>query len=425
MNKSDDINKKCDWLPYNPENWEYRRIASIFKERNETVSEYDYEPLSVTKKGILKQLESAAKTKNVDNKKKVCKGDFVINSRSDRKGSGGISPYDGSVSVISIVLEKGDFYEEKYLNYLLTCKFFQEEFYKKGRGIVADLWSTRFQDMKTIVLPIPPIDEQKKIAGFILAKSEKSDYFIKKKQELIKLLNEQKQSIIDHAVSKGIYENTKMKSSGIEWIGDIPEHWEVRKLKFLGQCQNGINKDSNYFGSGFPFLSYSDVYKNEFLPLNLNGLVQSTFDDRVNYSVMEGDVFFTRTSETIEEIGFSSTCTISIKDATFSGFLIRFRPFKGYLYKGFSKYYFRSQLHRYFFVKEMNLVTRASLSQDLLKNLPVVLPPLDEQEKIANYLDKEIEIYNLEIMKEEKEIELIKEYKESLIAEAVMGKIKI
>ncbi|MCU9809067.1 hypothetical protein LEQ06_13425 [Paraclostridium sp. AKS46] len=127
----------------------------------------------------------------------------------------------------------------------------------------------------------------------------------------------------------------EMKDSGVEWLGEIPKDWEVKRLRFLGKLQNGISKSSDQFGFGYPFVSYSNVYKNIELPQSVEGLVNSTNEERKMYSVKERDVFFTRTSETVEEIGFASTCMKSIKNATFAGFLIRFRPNDERLYKGF------------------------------------------------------------------------------------------
>jgi type I restriction enzyme S subunit len=141
--------------------------------------------------------------------------------------------------------------------------------------------------------------------------------------------------------------------------------------------------------------------------------------------VKEGDVFFTRTSETIDEIGLSSTCFKTIKNAVFAGFLIRFRPHENLLFNGFSRYYFRSLIPRIHFVKEMNLVTRASLSQELLKSLPVCLPGLKEQKEIATYLDSKVGQIDSSIDLIEKTIEKISEYRKSIIYEAVTGKIDI
>ena len=199
----------------------------------------------------------------------------------------------------------------------------------------------------------------------------------------------------------------------------------IRKLRYLGTCANGISKGGEYFGSGYPFVSYGDVYKNMELPKSVNGLIETTDSERSWYSVREGDVFFTRTSETIEEVALTSTCMQTIENATFAGFLIRFRPNTDLLAKEYSKYYFRSDKHRLFFVKEMNLVTRASLSQELLKRLPVLLPPIDEQKQIASFLDRKCSDIDNMVDKKQAQIEKLIEYKKSLIYKAVTGKYKI
>jgi len=216
-----------------------------------------------------------------------------------------------------------------------------------------------------------------------------------------------------------------MKDSGIDWIGEIPEHWEVKPLRHLGTTQNGLSKGGEFFGHGTPFVSYSDVYKNEEIPCSVNGLVKIEGEEMKQYSVLEGDVFFTRTSETVDEIGLSSVATFTYSTASFAGFLIRFRPTKDTLFPLFSKYYFRSQTHRSYFVGNMNLVIRASLSQELLRGLPVLLPPLSEQKEIATYLDEQTTKIDKAIVQKQEQILKLKEYKQSLINEVVTGKIKI
>ena len=141
--------------------------------------------------------------------------------------------------------------------------------------------------------------------------------------------------------------------------------------------------------------------------------------------MLRGDIFFTRTSETIEEIGFTAVCLKTIPNATFAGFLIRVRPITSLITPEFSKYYFRSDSHRCFFVKEMNLVTRASLGQELLKSLPVLLPPLDEQQEIAAYLDRQCAEIDRLIAKKEQIITELEGYKKSLIYECVTGKREV
>lgn len=295
----------------------------------------------------------------------------------------------------------------------------------KGLGKMGTQLNLNTETVAAISIPFPQSEEIGTIISFLDRKTSQIDSLVEKKKRLIELLKEEKTAVINQAVTKGIDPNVKMKDSGVEWLGEIPEHWEVKKLGYIGKCQNGISISAESFGSGFPFLSYGDVYKNFSLPTSVSGLVESNDAERNQYSVKSGDVFFTRTSETSEEIGLASTCFYDIPDATFAGFLIRFRPDKEILDCHFSKFYFRSQLHRFYFVKEMNLVTRASLSQGLLKRLPVLLPPLTEQIIIGEAIDKKIDKIDSTISKIEKEIELLQEYRTALISEVVTGKVRV
>lgn len=163
------------WIGMIPEHWETKKIGSLFVERKEKVSDKDYPALSVSKIGITPQLETAVKTDNGDNRKKVCKNDFVVNSRSDRKGSCGVSPYTGSVSLINIVLAPRENIEVQYYHYLFRSNDYIEEYYRIGRGIVADLWTTRYSEMRNIFVPFPPLDEQKAIIAYIDEKCQKID----------------------------------------------------------------------------------------------------------------------------------------------------------------------------------------------------------------------------------------------------------
>lgn len=413
-----------DWLGKLPAHWPLGKLGACFSERNEKVSDTEYPALSVTKNGIVPQMEHVAKTDAGDNRKKVCKDDFVINSRSDRKGSAGVSEYEGSVSLISTVLEPR-FYFPRFAHHLFRSYNFQEEFYRFGKGIVADLWSTRYAEMKNIVVPLVPLEEQEAIANFLDSETARIDKLIAEKLTFINLLKEKRQALISHVITKGLDPKVKMKDSGIEWIGEVPEHWELTKLRYFGQCQNGINIGGEYFGSGYPFVSYGDVYKNRVLPRKVKGLVQSSDSDQGHYSVKEGDIFFTRTSETIEEIGFSSVCKSTISNAVFAGFLIRFRPVSGRISSDYAEYYFQNEKLRAFFVKEMNLVTRASLSQELLKKMPVLVPPESEQQRITQHLKLKTGRIETLIAESEQSISLLKEHRISVISSAVTGKIDV
>lgn len=416
-----------EWVGAIPQNWQLSKIGSLYTQRNEKVSDKDYQPLSVTMQGILPQLATAAKTDDGDNRKLVRVGDFAINSRSDRRGSCGISPLDGSVSLINIILTPRTAMHPGYYNWLFHTTLFADEFYKWGHGIVADLWTTRWQEMKSITVPVPEYAEQERIAAFLNAECAEIDAVLEKTRASIEEYKKLKQAVITQAVTKGIRGDRPMKDSGIEWIGDIPESWEVSSVRYIGQLQNGISKGGEFFGKGFPFVSYGDVYKNYELPHSVSGLIDTTEDERATYSVKYGDIFFTRTSETIEEVGFSCVCKRSIPNATFAGFIIRLRPFCAdeKILTDYAKYYFRGEHIRAYLVKEMNLVTRASLGQTLLKGMSVIVPPKSVQKEIAEYLDDKCADIDALVAKKQQYLTEIENYKKSLIYEYVTGKKEV
>ena len=189
-----------NWIGKVPEHWEIDKLGHRFIQRKEKVSDKDFEPLSVSKMGVTPQLESACKSDDGDNRKLVRKGDFVVNSRSDRKGSCGFSELDGSVSLINIVVtprcDNGWYY-----HHLFRSNNYIEEFYRMGRGIVADLWTTRWSEMRTIMIPVPPIDEQKQIVAYINERVSSIDTQISSIEKQIANLNEYKQSLISDAVT--------------------------------------------------------------------------------------------------------------------------------------------------------------------------------------------------------------------------------
>lgn len=251
------------------------------------------------------------------------------------------------------------------------------------------------------------------------------DNVIDTQKDIIKKLKEYKQAVITETVTKGLDKSVPLKDSGIEYLSYIPAHWKIKRLRYIATCQNGINKGGEFFGKGSPFVTYGDVYNNLVLPEIVQNFCEVSETEKENYSVKTNDIFFTRTSETIEEIALACVCKKTIENATFAGFLIRVRPYLDEMIVDFVKYYFTCSIHREFFVKEMNLVTRASLSQELLKKLPVLLPPKDEQKQLAEYLDKKCSEIDTNISEKEKLIEKLTEYKKSLIYECVTGKRKV
>lgn len=381
-------------------------------------------------KGVIRFDEVDAKRTNVTSLdlskyQLVEPGDFVLNNQQAWRGSVGVSEYRGIVSPAYLVLSLSNDIEPSYANYLFRDSSMVSHYLVCSKGVGTIQRNLYWPQLKRVNVFLPETKEQALIAKFLDIKTAEIDEAIAIKDKQISLLKERKQIIIQQAVTQGLDPHVPMKDSGVDWIGMIPKHWEVKKLRYLGVTQNGISAGAEYFGEGFPFVSYGDVYKNRQLPEIVCGLAKSTYNEQKLYSVKSGDVFFTRTSETVDEIGFASICFKDIEKATFAGFLIRFRPSSNLLSKEFSKYYMNAEMLRKYFVKKMNLVIRASLSQELLKNMSVLLPPVSEQISIFKYLEAKSSEIEEAIRIQNDQITKLKEYKISLINKAVTGKIKI
>ena len=419
-----------DWVGKIPAHWNVLKLGGSFEQRNQKVSDKDYPALSVTKNGIVPQLDNAAKTKDGDNRKLVLKGDFVINSRSDRKGSSGLSSLDGSVSLINIVLKPRKI-EPKFSHHLMKCNAFIEEYYRVGRGIVADLWTTRFEEMKTMNLALPSVDEQRQIADFLDQRLVEIDQAIAIKEQQIALLNERKQIVIQKAVTQGLKPNVAMKDSGVEWIGQIPEHWEIMKLKYLiSKLESGVSVNASESESAsekdIGVLKTSAVYKYMFDP-NENKKVFKNEIRRVSCPVKAGSIIVSRMNAP-DLVGAS-----------------------GYVEKDYPNLYLPDRLWpaRFYtsdvevprFVSHI-LVTKGirsiieslatgsspsmkNISKNDFLNIEIALPPVNEILELNSFIrDRDFE-YMQSIKLFKKQIEKLKEYKTTLINDAVTGKIKV
>ncbi len=422
-----------EWIGEIPKNWEVARIKQLFFEVNNrcgngqdysllSVSEYYGVALRTTKMNDEDMLTHA---ETLDGYKICCANDLVMNIMLAWKSALGVSQYDGIVSPAYCVYRSKTKLDMRYYHYLFRTNVYAKVFKQYSTGIIDSrlrLYPDKFMALKC---QVPSFEEQQHIADYLDKKSTNIDTTIAKQQKIMNKLKVYRLSLITETVTKGLNSAVEMKDSGIQFIGEIPSAWKVCRLRNIGVLQNGISKGGEFFGHGYPFVSYGDVYQNYTLPIHVNGLIDTTDSERKNYSVEEGDIFFTRTSETVEEVGFSSVCEKTIPNAAFAGFIIRVRPFDDTLYTGYSKYYFRSSHHRAYLVKEMNLVTRASLGQDLLKSMPVLLPPMEEQKEIAKFLDRKCSAIDDAIKTKEKIIDKLIAYKKSLIYEVVTGKREV
>ncbi len=416
-----------EWIGEIPADWSIIRVKHAFIRKNEKAMQKEPVVLSLARSGVrIRDISTneGQVAESYYNYNPVDEGDLLLNPMDLYSGANcSISHIKGVISPAYINLKSKKNINPVFYDYYFKVQYWLMAFFSYGKGVSFDnRWTLSVETLMNYPLVLPSIEEQQHIADYLDKKCTQIDTVIAKQQELIIKLEAYKQSIITETVTKGLNPNAEMKDSEIEFIGRIPATWKVCRLRNIGMPQNGISKGGDFFGHGYPFVSYGDVYRNYVLPARVEGLVDTTDNEREYYSVEKGDILFTRTSETIEEVGFSCVCEETIPNATFAGFVIRVRPFDDTLYTGYSKYYFRSNHHRAYLVKEMNLVTRASLGQDLLKSMPVLIPTIEEQKEIASFLDKKCNAIDSAIGIKQKIIDGLIAYKKSLIYETVTGK---
>lgn len=417
-----------EWIGEIPKEWEGKKISSVFEFPKDKVNDEDYEPLSVTYGGIKKQVETAAKSDDGTNRKRVLKGDIAINGRSDRKGAVGVSDYDGSISLVYHVLRKRDRETEtRFFHYLFRSKLFSEEFYRWGRGIVDDLWTTRSDEMKRIGIPIPPVETQKKIAEYLDEKTALIDQIIEKKKKLIALLREKRTAVINNAVTKGLDPSVEPVHSGIEWIGMIPKGWRLRKMKHIARVQaSNIDKLTNPNFPSVLLCNYVDVYKNEYIDSALNFMPSTATHEQIKkVGLRKSDVLLTKDSETANDIGIPAVVKENVENLVSGYHLYVARPKEDSMDGSFLFRYLQSRFVRAYFETSANGVTRFGLGSMAVKDTPILVPDLDEQRKIAEYLKEKAELSDTILQREENSIEILKEFKSSLISNVVTGKVKV
>ena len=412
-----------EWIEGLPSHWGLSKISAVYSLRVSKVSDKDYPPLSVTKQGILPQLETVAKTDAHDDRKLVKKGDFVINSRSDRRGSCGISDYDGSVSLINTVLKPRDKMCPKYYDWLFHTAQFADEFYKWGHGIVDDLWTTNWQEMKRITIPVPPLETQQKIADYLDEKCGEIDKTIEKQKESIEKLKAYKQSLISETVTKGLNKSTPLKPSGITWLGDIPSHWEVKRVKYVANSfekGNGITKDDVIFDGDIQCIRYGEIYSK--YDRQCIESISNTNIDKIKSPVhiSKGDILFAGTGELIEEIG-KNIVYMGDKPCLAGGDIIILKHNQNPIFLNYALNSTSSQSQKSHGKLKLKVV---HISASAIGNIRIALPPITEQNKIAEFLDRKCSEIDSTINKKQKIIEKLDAYKKSLIFECITGKRK-
>ncbi len=413
------------WLGCVPAAWDVQKIGALFAQRKVKVSDTDYAPLSVSKGGIVPQLSTAAKTDDGDNRKLVRTGDFVINSRSDRKGSCGVSPLDGSVSLINIVLKPRQEWNSRYVHYLLRSQPFSEEYYRNGRGIVADLWTTRYSEMKSILLPVPPRAEQDQIVRYLDWQVSKINRLIAAKKHQISVLRERETKLISSTIC-GMEEAPNSLEGA---LSSINPNCIVANLS---QLLNGIEQGWS------PNAGKETNSSEQWHVLTLSAIKHGAFHAESNkpidvaasvpqqLALRNGDLLMTR-SNTRNLVG--DVCIVDKIDGKtiFSDLIYRLLINDNMAVPKYIMYYLMSSLARHQIERAAkgSSGTMPKLSHTDIKKIRVILPSLESQEEIVSRIDAITKSTELIISGITCSLTKLVEYRTRLISDVVTGQIDV
>lgn len=394
------------WLDSIPTHWEVVKNNSLWAERK-TVNCLNEDLLSVTiKKGIIRQsdlLKSTSKkdSSNIDKSKYklVMPEDIAYNKMRMWQGAVGKSKYRGIVSPAYIVIRPIADINTEYYHYLLRTPHYIEESHKYSYGICDDQLNLRYEDFKRMQIVVPPKDEQDQIVRYLDISLAKINKFIKTKKKLIEVLKEQKQAVINKAVTKGLDPNVKMKRSGIEWLGEIPEEWRKCKLKNIGSFKSGTNLTSLdieaeglfpvYGGNGLRGYYNKATHNGEYLLIGRQGALCG------NVHLVKGEFWATEHAVVVT--------TEKYVDINWAKYLID-----------------TMNLNQY-----SQSAAQPGLAVEKIINIPTILPPIETQQEIATFLEQKTEVIDNTIVTTQREIDLITEYRTRLISDVVTGKVDV
>lgn len=420
------------WIGEVPTNWFIDRLGTILEPVSKN-GNADKPLLSITReKGvILRDVEDDSGNHNfipddLSNYKLIEKGQFGMNKMKAWQGSYGVSLHTGIVSPAYYVFKFIKPIYPEFFHWAIRSKTYISFFGSASDGVRIGQWDLSKDRMKNIPFVFPDVDSQKKIVEFIQNKAEQIDEAIAIKEQQIALLNERKQIVIQKAVTQGLNPNVAMKDSGVEWIGQIPEHWHLKKLKYLAQVEGGFAFSSDSFkDEGVQLLKISNLYMNTLsLERQPTFLDEKYLNTHSKWVVSKGDILMSLTGTLgKKDYGFA----ILLEDD--SKFFLNQRVGKISFNTDIDKFFILNQLQSDVFLDQIYQLPsgtkQANLSNEHIENAYLIIPNSNEQKQIANFIAELVQATQILIENTLKEIAVLKEYKTTLINDAVTGKIKV
>lgn len=412
-----------EWLGQVPSNWDVLPLFALTKLKSISNCP-DLELLSVyLDLGVIRFSDIDAKRTNatsldLSKYQKVEPSDFVLNNQQAWRGSVGVSNYEGIVSPAYIILALSEKLNPSFANYYFRNGAMVSQYLISSKGVGTIQRNLYWPQLRRTYVGIPPLPEQTAIANFLDEKTTKIDQAIAQKELLIELLKERKQIIIQNAVTKGLDPNVKLKDSGVEWIGEIPEHWEVKRFKHFTKILSGYSPEQVTFSNNSKLNYYkvdnlNDVDEN-FLLSNSSWTIEQKWNIKV---APKGTLLIPKRGGAIGTNKIAISTTDCAFDTNVMGLLFDSKKALTELIS--------------IWIKLRNLITIADtttipqINNKHINPLEIALPNVKEQEAVLEYIkDKSSQIEN-SINLQQTQIDKLKEYKATLIDSAVTGKIKV
>lgn len=406
------------WIKEIPANWKTDKLKFHLK-RNEPRNPGNLQVLSLYREFGVVPKDSRDDNHNVTSEdtskyKHVRKGDFVINKMKAWQGSVAVSEYEGVVSPAYYVYNFiDDAYYKRYFHYLLrSC--YKEEFMRLSGGIRIGQWDLSSDALDNTLVLIPPMDEQKKIADFLDTKCAEIDALTADIQTQIDTLEQYKKSVITEAVTQGLNSGVEMKDSGVEWIGQIPVSWSCSRFKYITTIKSNLVSPEGY--ESYPQISPDNIEKNSGRLLEYNTVEESGIVSG-NHLFFVGQILYSKIRPNLNKVVIAPCDGLCSADMY---------PIETDLNVKFVLYLMLSQ----YFVEQVSVVIQdrvkmPKINQDELGRIRVVVPTKQEQNEIVDYLDKKCSETDCIIAKKKKQLEILANYKKSIIYEYVTGKREV
>lgn len=414
------------WVPHIPESWQVLRNGRLFGHRVE-MGFPDLPILEVSlRTGVrVRDMENLKRKQVMSEKekyKRAAKGDIAYNMMRMWQGAVGPAPVDGLVSPAYVVVKPYDEANSSYYSYLFRTAAYMQEVNKFSRGIVADRNRLYWESFKQMPSLVPPRPEQDRIVAYLRAQDAHIARFIQAKRDLIKLLTEQKLRIIDHAVTRGLDPNVRLKPSGIEWLGEVPEHWEVQRLKNVANVVLGKMLTSEAKAGDGDFKPYLRSTNVQWIKPDVRDVKEMWVAkaEMAQLRVRKGDLLVSEGGE----VGRACMWNDELPECYIQNSVHRVAA-KPMMLPEFLFHQFFAYGKRGRFNAIVNRVSIAHLTREKLVTIPFTVPPVEEQQAICRWITDECKPLDDAIARTEEEIKLLREYRDRQIADVVTGQVDV